>query len=358
MVYESLPSGLEYILVSYDIDFVIVWILTIFLYTKWRIRRTNALKFLFYAILIFAISNSALALGFNEAYYTGYKKEIYQATMYLANAGYDLGTLFYIRFAAELFGIQKSQLKKYEIALGICLILVILPNNYYGLPSEDMISFGPSIRIVTTIINGLLLYVIYCRLYFKAQSTYKKMVEKNSRIGFFLLLIAQACMIHSFVYLVLDGISFTFFTDPRGFSIFYFLSLVCVNLFIFTSTLTMLVPNWYSTWMDLAGISQIITNSIISTEKGNENVSMSSSAPKKVEISPFEDGVLQLECPICHKTILHKLSNSLILQKNNSQKGILNLMIPQNLICEHSFIAYIDKYFNVRGYETTDGIIK
>ncbi|MCP4764092.1 MAG: hypothetical protein GY870_20130, partial [archaeon] len=56
-------------------------------------------------------------------------------------------------------------------------------------------------------------------------------------------------------------------------------------------------------------------------------------------------------CPTCTK------SNYIMLPKSNiahSGKGLTTILVPNELICEHSFQIFVDKNGAVRGYETPD----
>ena len=56
-------------------------------------------------------------------------------------------------------------------------------------------------------------------------------------------------------------------------------------------------------------------------------------------------------CPTCKKNGNIEISTEPI---NNSLSGVISVNIAKDIICEHSFIAYIDKNLNIRGYFATD----
>lgn len=60
---------------------------------------------------------------------------------------------------------------------------------------------------------------------------------------------------------------------------------------------------------------------------------------------------INIQCPICSKTNTIEVSEKLI---KNVPSGLLVVNIAQNLVCEHSFIAYLDKNLAVRDYFTAD----
>jgi len=60
---------------------------------------------------------------------------------------------------------------------------------------------------------------------------------------------------------------------------------------------------------------------------------------------------IQVHCPRCSKTGKIDIEDS---QLKNIESGLLAVEIPSNLICEHFFIAYIDKNGDVRNYCVAD----
>ena len=59
---------------------------------------------------------------------------------------------------------------------------------------------------------------------------------------------------------------------------------------------------------------------------------------------------VQFICPVCKSSKVLKISKSVIKQANN----LTSVSIPSGLICKHSFQAFVDKQFKVRGYQKVD----
>jgi hypothetical protein len=53
-------------------------------------------------------------------------------------------------------------------------------------------------------------------------------------------------------------------------------------------------------------------------------------------------------CPTCGKTKRQKIPKEIIAKRNLSKKGIVTILIPQNTICPHLFLVYMDQNFKVR----------
>lgn len=60
---------------------------------------------------------------------------------------------------------------------------------------------------------------------------------------------------------------------------------------------------------------------------------------------------IEITCPLCGKKGKIDISKDLI---KNTARGLLSVNIANNIICSHSFIAYIDKNLNVRDYFYAD----
>lgn len=56
-----------------------------------------------------------------------------------------------------------------------------------------------------------------------------------------------------------------------------------------------------------------------------------------------------IRCPFCGQTMFHKVSPEMQFQRTKEEGGLIPILI-NNFVCEHKFVAYIDKYFMIRGY--------
>jgi hypothetical protein len=65
---------------------------------------------------------------------------------------------------------------------------------------------------------------------------------------------------------------------------------------------------------------------------------------------------ISLECPICGKSKFQKLPSGLVKKRKEFKKGIVGILIPEKKICDHKFVVYIDKNFNLRDVLSADEI--
>ncbi|HEY0087519.1 MAG TPA: hypothetical protein VGB37_01675 [Candidatus Lokiarchaeia archaeon] len=54
---------------------------------------------------------------------------------------------------------------------------------------------------------------------------------------------------------------------------------------------------------------------------------------------------VEIRCPACNKRGVIKVSDNLV---NKNERGITAVNVAEDLVCEHSFVAYIDKNLEVR----------
>jgi len=59
---------------------------------------------------------------------------------------------------------------------------------------------------------------------------------------------------------------------------------------------------------------------------------------------------VQMVCPVCNNT--NKIS--IPIKVVNQSKQLTTVSVPSGLVCEHTFQAFVDKNFKVRGYQKVD----
>jgi hypothetical protein len=76
---------------------------------------------------------------------------------------------------------------------------------------------------------------------------------------------------------------------------------------------------------------------------------------RKPEVKKTEGKFVLLECPICHQQGRKQFAHEVVLERAKNEKGIVKILLNQEKeICEHQFVAYVDRSFSIRGYETID----
>jgi hypothetical protein len=76
---------------------------------------------------------------------------------------------------------------------------------------------------------------------------------------------------------------------------------------------------------------------------------------KKPDVKKTAGKSILLECPICHHQGRKQFAHEVVLERAKNEKGIVKMLLNQEKeICEHQFVAYVDRSFSIRGYETID----
>ena len=60
---------------------------------------------------------------------------------------------------------------------------------------------------------------------------------------------------------------------------------------------------------------------------------------------------VQVRCPICSQTDEIQISKK---ELGKASRGLLSISLPENVVCNHSFIVYVDRNFKVRDYFVPD----
>jgi hypothetical protein len=60
---------------------------------------------------------------------------------------------------------------------------------------------------------------------------------------------------------------------------------------------------------------------------------------------------IALRCPVCRKVKIHIIPEILIEKRDNISHGVIPILIPKKLVCDHEFISCIDKNFVVREFQ-------
>ncbi|GAG34301.1 unnamed protein product, partial [marine sediment metagenome] len=61
--------------------------------------------------------------------------------------------------------------------------------------------------------------------------------------------------------------------------------------------------------------------------------------------------IIQITCPSCKKKGNIEISDDAI---KNVSRGLLAINVASNIICDHSFITYVDKNLSIRDYFIAD----
>ncbi|MHA1820091.1 MAG: hypothetical protein ACTSVC_06425 [Promethearchaeota archaeon] len=241
MSYEPMPPGARGFLPIYISILIISLIMTIKMFYKWKERKTNSVKYMFLVFILLTFSTIALIIGFMEMYITGEKRELYRLTLPISYFSLTFSILPQIRFISELFP-EEIKYKKALIVIALIIaVLVILPWNYYGIPTEEIGDFN--IRTYSNVI--MLIFLIY--IFSKSSRLFllnaKIQEDPIAKKGFSWLAYSQISFVIFILFIALDAVYFTI-TGTVGYSVFLYIAWVFAGFFYIYSYLGLIMPKW------------------------------------------------------------------------------------------------------------------
>ncbi|HUX99114.1 MAG TPA: hypothetical protein VMV49_06135 [Candidatus Deferrimicrobium sp.] len=234
------------------IAFLLVFLIAITIFRKWRERRTIATLYL--SIALFSIAFAAfvaftgLASWFFSWIVDGYGATLSPAYYTISlPLGYSLVILydvFIVLFAIQIF-LDKNNKKiiPFVIAGIVLCILLFLPTNYWGVDPEP--ADPASTRII--ILGLYLLYnaIICILLAFFAFKEAGRTEQKLHQKGFQSIAFGFITNLLIFVLFLIDSILILFNPGSPGYSIFVSLAWVCAFITAFMFYLGYILPTWF-----------------------------------------------------------------------------------------------------------------
>ena len=223
----------------YSVLIVFSWIMTVLLFKRWKERQKLPTKLMFFVFMAYSIAITGLVIGYLEMYFTGFKMEIYKFSLGFGYCMMLVSNMLLVYFAAVVFSIEKKYYFKYLIISGIIAVLVLLPQNYYGVPSEEIGS--DNIRAYTAV--GMVVWSMftYARIARAAYNVAKNTEDPIAKEGFKWIGHSQMSFIFFFAFMMTDTIYFTI-TDSPGYTVFVYISWLFAALFYLFSYFGLIMP--------------------------------------------------------------------------------------------------------------------
>lgn len=346
MTYEAMPDGTIPVFIIVLFAMGSSFLLTIILELKWKKRHYKSVVFLrnLYAVLF--ISVFFLVFAMIQGYITGYKMVFYTICFTIFMGSLASSLILLIQFGQEVFNAFSKTYKLHLIFIIFLVVIIILPNNYYGIPSDGALIFGPSIRVLTSTIFMLYQSYIYSILALKSFSASKQVSDQYAKIGFIFVGVSQICMILNQVFLVLDVMAFTYWGYKGGYSIFVSIGWIFVLFFIFSIYTGLLLPGY------------LRSKEVAPSFQENEKSRILEEDPLQITIAELHERIIHIECPTCHEAKAIVLNSNIVYSCKKMQKSIISITINENIVCPHRFQIYLDNHFDVRGTTAIDYSLK
>lgn len=344
--YEPIEKEIPAVIILYCIIVIQISILTIMLFHRWRIRRVIAIRYLSWSFSGYVLAFICFLIGVLEGYITGYKRELYRHFLGFGYFFFMLGHFFFVFFAKEIYSSNWKNVIKYLIFGGIVAILVVLPQNYYGYPTG---SEGPdNIRLYSSCAMLFFSLFLFGRVALHTYLVYRKMTLKYARLGFLGFLIGEIAMVFVFLFILADFI-YLYSHMLSGYSVFYYFAVISGMISIAGFFIGIFLPPKLQ-----SEEFQKITEKTLEREQNDVNFESRSIGIKPLPHRTGEKPAILIQCPKCLKYLYYEISDSLRDKRARNPKELVSIRIPPNLICEHSFLVYLDKEFGIRSYTLID----
>ncbi len=217
-------------------------IITLKMYLKWKERKVRPPLLLTIVFSILTIALIALTIGLAEAIITGYYKEIYRFTLPFAYSCIAVADVFLFIFASNIMNKGKKLIIPLSALAVVIIILLFLPWNWWGYPSEDYVG-KLNIRLYSTLTLILFSYLIFIYIAIICQKVKKNTEDKIMKMGLTLLFYSMICMILFFLMLIFDTLLVVIIDHP-GYSEFVYVAWVFAILFYLLSYMSLIMPKW------------------------------------------------------------------------------------------------------------------
>ncbi len=211
------------------------------MFLKWRERKVRPPLYLALVFTFFTASIINLLIGLLEAIITGYYMEIYRLSLPLGYVMVIIADIFLFIFAIHMTNKGHKAFIP-TILIGIILtIIIFLPWNWWGFPSEDYAG-EVSIRLFSTL--GFVLYsnLIYIYIAFICNKIKKNVEDKIMYTGLKILFYSMICLMLLFLMLISDTIMITL--GDEGYTVFIYIAWIFGIIFIILSYLSLIMPDW------------------------------------------------------------------------------------------------------------------
>ncbi len=247
--YTPLNSGVIPLFIVYIFLILFGIFIIKLLLDKWKERNSNLPLYLSLVFISLILALIFLAIGLLETIITGYFKEIYRVTFPLAYAGVIFADILLFKFTNEITG-KSGKGIYFIIIIGVILIILMqLPWNWWGVPSE-FYADKLNIRIISIVSFALYSTVIYLSIAIISLKARRRAEEKRVRAGFLMYALSVLCMVAFFVMNIMENVLIVLFDHP-GYSIFVYIGWIFAVLFIVLSYLSLIMPQWLRNLLNL-----------------------------------------------------------------------------------------------------------
>ncbi|MHA1129740.1 MAG: hypothetical protein ACTSRC_12565 [Candidatus Helarchaeota archaeon] len=232
---------------------IIVLVIAVLVFRKWRARRTVATLYLSIALISIGIAAFVAFTGLlswmitwiSNGYANTYSPAYYPLSLPIGYFFVIPYNIFLVLFTIQIF-LDKNNKKIIPFLIaGITIgILLFLPTNYWGVDPIDGVD-APSTRVIILGLFLLFNALVYILLTFLAFRESRKTTQKLYQKGFQAIAFGFIANLSVFIFFLLDSILILLNPSSLGFSIFISLAWIAAIIASFLFYVGYIMPNWF-----------------------------------------------------------------------------------------------------------------
>ncbi|MFX1411582.1 MAG: hypothetical protein ACFFA6_14615 [Promethearchaeota archaeon] len=223
-------------------------LVSIKMYYKWRERKVPPPLYLTLVFSLLSLALIMLSIGLAEAAITGFYKEVYRFSLPFGYSMVIVANIFLFIFSSNITNKGKKAFNLIIIISVIIIILLFLPWNWWGVPSEDYAG-KLNIRLFSTVSLVVYSYSIYGYIAFICRKIKPKTENKVMSVGLSLLFYSMISLMLLFLMLIADTLMIILFDHP-GYSDFTYIAWIFGMTFIILIYLSLIMPDWLVNWIN------------------------------------------------------------------------------------------------------------
>lgn len=242
MSYTPFEARIYPILIYYLVLSLFSIFMTVRMYQKYKERQVKPP--LYMSIVFFFLTSAliVLTIGLIEAAITGYFKEIYRFSLPLAYTMVVGANIALFYFAINMTEEGEKLLYPLIIIGIVIVVLLFLPTNYWGVPSQEYEGLLNT-RLFTTLVLVAYSYIIYIYIAYISYKAKNQTEDKIAHFGFIMLFLSPIWMIMFFMMFIFDTLLIAFLDHP-GYSGFVYVAWIFGILFYVCMYLALVMPEW------------------------------------------------------------------------------------------------------------------
>jgi len=242
MVYEPIHDRIVPSMIFYIVLCVFSIFMTIKMYKKYKERKVRPPLLMTLIFLTFTVALLSLTVGLIETVITGYFMEIYRISLPFAYSSIIVADILLYLFSKDITDKDPKALIPLIIIGTIIIIVLALPFNWWGFPSEAY-EGKLNIRTYSTISMVIYSYAVFLNIAIIIHKTKREAPNNIARVGLSLFFNSIICLMLFFAMIIGDTLLIIIF-DHVGYSEFIYIAWIFAVMFYIFTYMSLVMPNW------------------------------------------------------------------------------------------------------------------